>query len=335
MNEFVYLKTDSGISNIIYADSIVQTKAPTPGLENIYIDPNDCFYDAIASNIQQFKLTDISDKTTYKLSGTITASPGQIYANKIYIQDQSGGLMINLPNEFTTDLNLGENVKVCGYHAEYYLEDEIEVSDGTSIIKLDSSSQINPVSTESVSKQLVGTLVSINGLISENGSSTITVQTSIDQIKVKLSHLTLTQEKSKDDQVIITGVLTRYGDSKDGSAYYRLVPRTTKDIVIVPSDKANDTATKNKSTKSNGKSSTGSTSKIKGATTAKNTTEIGLIPPIFQEKRQSTPPEAGIERTPKEKDQTSLRVVAASGFLISSSSLFMILDPQWKRNIQE
>lgn len=334
VHEFAYEKTSAGISNITYEDSVVQTKVPTPGLENTYVEISNCFYDAIDINIQQFKSTDSSSDTNYKLTGSLTALPGQIYTDKIYVQDQSGGLMVRLPDEFSSDLNIGENIQVCGYHNEYYQEDEFVISNTRSIIILDSTSPVNPIPVESVNESLVGSLARIEGTISENSSTAITVQTQSEEIKVKLSHLSLEQEKSKGDQVEILGILTRYGDNKDGSPYYRLVPRTIEDVDITHLEDMKVATIKSKTSKATSKSSSSNKSEVKSTTSSKNTMEITLTPPAFQEKSEGYL-ELGIKRESQKKDQTNYRVAAASGFLISSSSLFILLDPERKYNPEE
>ncbi|MBD3280704.1 hypothetical protein GF389_04230 [Candidatus Dojkabacteria bacterium] len=325
VHEFIYESTKNPFSNILYESTILQTKVPTPGVENIYVDPNDCFYDAKEVSVDEFKLAGLDDENYYKLEGTITAAKGQIYSEKIYVQDETGGLMIDLPDDYLESISIGENLSVCGYHDEYYQEDEFVIETAGAIVKLGTETQPVIYETETASKSFVGQLIEIEGEITDNSSSSITVKTPKDSLKVKLSHLNLEQDKSKGDKVEIIGILTRYGDTKEGEPYYRLVPRSETDITIHHTEKSSNT-TKVKTLRSSAVKSSSSSSSIKGVkATSLNNKDLSM--PIFQEKLDSQI-SAGIERETKEKDQTALRVIYASGFMVSGSSIFLLFGKQ-------
>ncbi|MBN1331877.1 lamin tail domain-containing protein [Candidatus Dojkabacteria bacterium] len=319
VHEFIYQKTNAGLSNILYKESILQTKLPTPGEENIYVNPQDCFFGSIYTDIKSFKMTEASsDDIFYSLTGTVIAKPGTIYDSKFYIQDSDSGLMVSLPAGYNETIEVGEQIEICGSHNAYYSEDEF-VTASNGLRKLGSSTNTKIFETEHALPDLVGNLIKISGEIVENSSTSITVLTKEEQIKVKLSHLILTEEKSKGDNTEITGVLTRYGDTKDGQPNLRLVPRSTDDIKFVRMSKPSTTSS-SKMVKSSAKIST---NQIKGVTSTK-TSSPKLSKPQFHDRLDSTDLSLGIGKKSQQQHQTTLRAISASGFLFSSSSIFLL-----------
>jgi len=233
VSNFEYGPTSTGISNIYYKGKFEQSQVATPSQENEYVSIDDHFYNLDFLEIEKFKELSTETQELYGLDGVVTAQTDQIYKNKLYIQDKSGGIMVSLPDGIK-DYKVGDKIHVCGTRSTYYKEDNIKVPDQNCVKKVGTEA----VQAENINEAenligLVGQLVSLTGVVVEKTSSSFYIETPDGEIKVASN-----TKVEIDDFIEITGILTRRGDLPDGEANIRVIPRDQSDVILLSANES-------------------------------------------------------------------------------------------------
>ena len=318
VSQFEYFETDTSISSIFYQDTIVQSRQPTPQAENILVELNDYFYNLSSITISAFKQSKPA-YTLQALTGTVTAAPGQIYTNKLYVQDETGGILVSFPEG--QNFKIGDKLKLCGHYSTYYKEDMLKIIYPECIEKIGEGSvkTFIPASTDNI-ENYVGQLVKISGEISKNSGTTFWVNDGEKDIKVNIPTSITGIEKSKGDHAVITGIVTRYGDNTDGTANIRLIPRIKSDIQITKPTAQNNVS--GSATTRGTKKSQGRLSVISTNTQKTPASKIKLSEPKFTPIDDYYAPQA--VKT-KNKGKSILFKSISSGGLITSLSSIVLL----------
>ncbi|MBN1915436.1 lamin tail domain-containing protein, partial [Candidatus Dojkabacteria bacterium] len=235
VSEFEYIQTPIGLSNIFYEDIILQTKAPTPNNENIYISPSDCFYGLDEIDIRNFK--SLKPESDYIITGIVAAGIDQIYPQRFYIQDENNGLLVKLPEEFQPEefgLEVGAKLKICGNYGSYYGESQITLTSENCLQNV-GQGDVNIKNLDNLSQVGIytGQLIKVKGQIISNSGKTFTISDTKGTLKINLPSSINSIEKTKGDIAIVTGILTQYGTDAEGAPNLRLIPRGLQDINII------------------------------------------------------------------------------------------------------
>ncbi len=211
IDAFVYQNTPKGISNIRIFDSISQTKLPTPWKVNQLVELTDEFFGLNNISIQEFKET---QATNSMITGTITLLPDIFLKNRMYIQDETSGILVKLP-ETLPDLEQGGTYRICGNYGTYYTSLEIIIKNSNCIQKIETNQPIMPqkISEYLDIKQNEGNLIKIIGQISAITEKDITLSFDDKSIKILLDP-NIQISFQKDDLVEIIGVINQYQEDK-------------------------------------------------------------------------------------------------------------------------
>lgn len=188
-----------------------------------------------APNTKFYRTVEIADARNTPLgslvilNGTVESLPGSPGLNYFYINDGTGGIQVYSYKKDFPNLSLGDVVKVMG---------EISASQGVVRIKTSSKKSIafiskgfskeNPKSLEEVDENDFGTLVSLQGEITETKSSHFYLDDGNQETIVSLSsRLGIDKTSlSEGSSVLVTGIVEKNANG------WRLHPRTSEDIKI-------------------------------------------------------------------------------------------------------
>jgi uncharacterized protein YdeI (BOF family) len=173
------------------------------------------------------------------IKGSITVDPELLGKEITYLQDETGGIKVDLPTGFTlSDFLLGRTIGVKGKLSESYQERKIIVSSLEDIFLKDlldnnfENIEINQKIIDLSNATLEsdeGTLVYAEGIIEKNYTSSFDIKDQNGKI-IRIAILSSTgielEEKSKGDLVKVVGILGQYNDT------YRIMPRYLVDIII-------------------------------------------------------------------------------------------------------
>lgn len=170
------------------------------------------------------------------VKGTATVDVNILGDTIVYIQDSTGGIRIDLPTGVTVNISKDQVIQVTGKIDFYHNETEIDIAKIEDIKFSDQNgiafptSQVAAGSISSNFEQNEGILVYAEGEIINNYSTSFDIQTGVGVIRVSVLSSTGIDipEKSKGDYAKITGIFSQYDSS------YRILPRYTSDIQIIP-----------------------------------------------------------------------------------------------------
>ncbi|BCX14240.1 MAG: hypothetical protein KatS3mg085_772 [Candidatus Dojkabacteria bacterium] len=166
-----------------------------------------------------------SKESLVKVRGIITSEKDVLYPNRIYIQDNTGGIRVEIENN--TDLKEGDYLEIIGETNTYHRETEIKAKE---LVLLNEKPTFNLHLPKvfSIDDEIIGSLVQIEGIITKNYSSSFDLESNGFVTKVKLSsNADIEFEKSKGDKIRVVGIVSRYDES------LRIMPRKTSDLGLI------------------------------------------------------------------------------------------------------
>jgi len=198
------------------------TSKLTPGATNILVGPSQ-------------STTAVSGKTTggmAKIVGTVTVEPGLLGKTIFYIQEESGrGAQIYSYYKDFPNLAMGDKVEVTGTASDFQGERRIKIKTRNDIKVISKNEQLAPITVqaEDIGEENEGSLVKIQGQLTEIKGSTWWLDDGTGEIKVYLKANTNIGKEgiSAGDQLEVTAIVSQY------QTEYRLLPRFPEDIKIV------------------------------------------------------------------------------------------------------
>lgn len=264
VSEIVYKeKAEEGYAYARNSDgTFAWTKSPTPGEENLILEPEEEDEDKEEESkkeenqedkeeaqkqqkkeqekegseenpktlsISQIKL---EEKNTWvKTSGIVTCPPGVISSLYFYIQDESSGIQIYFSKKDFSNLLLGDKVEITGKVSEAHKEKKINLQNKDAIKIISSGNTVIPRRTKTgeVNESLEGILVQTSGQIKKSSGNIFYIDDGSGEIKVylsKTSGLKKPDDFEKDKWVTVTGIV---GQTTSG---YRIQPRFESDLTL-------------------------------------------------------------------------------------------------------
>ncbi len=238
VDTFKYIETDKGISNIRkwkdgkYENKVVQSKKPTKGKRNVFVDPDDVFSDIKVESIK--KVREKKPESNVAIEGVVTVEINKLGSKAFYIQDSSGGIQVYLYDEaLWKNFQVGDKLRVFGELKESYGEMRLYANDENSIKKISSENKIEPyiIKTGSISNSVEGRLVFISGKIVETSGNTFYINDGTGKVKVYIKSTSGIDvpDKEKGQFAGVTGIVSQYGSGDEG---FRVLPRANDDIRI-------------------------------------------------------------------------------------------------------
>ena len=233
VSEFEYISTICGISNILHNEEILQTKLPTPGKENSYVDPNDVFYGSETILISEFKNLEVGEFAI--IEGTVSVEKDVLGTNSLYIFDKSGATKVNFSENISYKFDIGELIQLYGEKNVSVGEDNISVEEDSWIKKISTKNmvEVNKIKIKDIDNSLSGKLIFITGKIVQTSGSTFYINDGSGTIKITVKSSTDIKppSKKKGQYAGVIGIISRYG-KEDKLASYRIYPRYQTDIQI-------------------------------------------------------------------------------------------------------
>jgi PKD repeat protein len=170
--------------------------------------------------------------TTVTIEGSITVPPGILYQSDGYVQDSSAGIRFKAPPEIP--ISYSSRYQITGVVSSVYGELRLN------IVRLALISQGNPtLPTTVISADLlnyIGSLVTIDLTIKQKSGRTLfsyetNPSTLISLYISDLSGIDTAPFRAH-GQVSVTGIVSQYGKTDDGTPKLRLMPRFEDDIQI-------------------------------------------------------------------------------------------------------
>ncbi|MFW6110326.1 MAG: lamin tail domain-containing protein [Patescibacteria group bacterium] len=214
----------------------------TPGRKNSvygleYISEED---DAAGEEVFEGLIEEVKEQeegTEVTLTGYVTAPTSIFSSNYFYLQDDSAGIKVNCGAFENCAVELGNEVRLSCFLKESWDEFYIKMEENDDLEILDNGNNCpNPkeVKTGEVNEDWEGFLVKVSGQIVDNISGTtfyIDDGSGKAKIYVKTDDIDV-PDKEMGDQVVAVGVVSQWGDLKDGTPNYRVMPRYQRDLKI-------------------------------------------------------------------------------------------------------
>ncbi|MBN1994563.1 MAG: lamin tail domain-containing protein [Anaerolineae bacterium] len=173
-----------------------------------------------------------------KVKGRVTAPPGVLGKRNMYIQDDTAGILIYLPEDHRY-FNLGDKVEVKGTLKIYHEEFEIAVNERSDIKFLEAGFPPPPLplATTSLLEPYEGMLVMLQGqAVQFQGRSTLWLDDNTGWAKVYLRQSTGIRKPfiKVGTPVTATGIVSQYSEDEDAPSRndYRLLLRYQTDLVL-------------------------------------------------------------------------------------------------------
>jgi hypothetical protein len=208
----------------------------------------DCSPSPLAANWQKapagpltvkiFEARRLPHNAWVRVKGRVTAPSGVLGSRNMYIQDDTGGILIYLPKEFYRTFNLGDKVEVVGNRRSFHDEAEIVVDERSDVEFLESGLPPPPlpILTTSLLEPYEGMLVQLQGqAVRFQGWATFWVDDGTGPAKTYLRSSTGIKKPylAAGTPLMAVGIVSQYSDEDEPTRYdYRLLPRYQTDLVI-------------------------------------------------------------------------------------------------------
>ena len=230
-NTILYDKAERGMSYSLFDTNYKWTKVLTSNAVNIYeVDTCDALNIQLVTIAQAKTLKD-GDKIS--ISGYVTALPGVLSSQYIYIQDDTGGIQIYLYDKDFPSFILGQKIQVVGELSTISGERRIKLFLTADISILEDKKIIEPLelSVAAITEQHIGELVTTRGVVTRTSGDTFYISDGTKEIKVIIRDGTnIDKPKMRQgDTFIVTGVLSTYGGE------LRILPIDQNDVTLLAS----------------------------------------------------------------------------------------------------
>ncbi len=180
----------------------------------------------------------LTDNAWVRLTGQVTAPPGVLGSRTMYIQDETAGIMVYLPQDHRLAFALGDRVKVEGNLHTYHEEFEIVVEEASKVklVEPGIAPPPLPIVTTSMLEPYEGYLVILTGqAVNFYGSSTFWLDDGTDPAKVYIRESTAIHKPfiERGTPLTVSGIVSQYSDQDTPSRDdYRLLPRYQTDLIL-------------------------------------------------------------------------------------------------------
>ena len=208
---------------------IVPSVTPTPAVQLTSTPtPTNISPKIELKTIKEMKL--MSEKTIVKVQGWVSVEQNLLGNNSLYIQDESAGIKITLPELSTTSIVKGDNLIIIGELGFPYNEGTIDVKSesGISVEKTDHIFQLQKVSTGSVGENIEGNLVGLIGKVVETSGNTFFIDDGSGRVKIYIKDSTQINKPymRQGYYVSVIGIVSQYKEE------YRVLPRYNSDLYV-------------------------------------------------------------------------------------------------------
>jgi len=195
--------------------------------------------DKISDDIAHIR--DLPLGTKIQTHGLVTVEQGPLGEDVFYIEDDFAGIKVDLPKGMSSGIALGDKVRVGCSLKESRGEKYIKVADGDSVSVLETNLACRAPSKIAAGERLdnwEGRLVQVEGEVVETSGDTFYLDDGSGKIKVYIRESTGIDKPpmSRGDTARAAGIISQWGQHKDGSDNYRLVLRYSEDLVVYPGE---------------------------------------------------------------------------------------------------
>lgn len=172
-----------------------------------------------------------ADDAQVQITGTVTAPPGTLSDQYLYIEDSSGGIQVYSYSKDLPELKSGDVVNLTGTLAGENSDRRIKTS--TSQIEITSNNNPPPapmtLPINQINESTEGRYVSVTGTVSETSGDTFRVKADEDEVRVIIRDSTQIQKPKmrRGDKVEVAGIVSQYHSE------YRLLPFRQEDVKII------------------------------------------------------------------------------------------------------
>ena len=198
---------------------------------SIEIDATQDPENPILTSIFEAKMLE-SNRTLF-IEATITAPLGVLYEKETYAQDDTGGIRIKVPSEI--ELKYNKTYILTGKTGTVYGEKRIEI---TSAFPSEKTISIQPihVAPEEIDESLIGSLISTQILVTQKRDRYLYS----DENKFGITPTIYIPKSLEIDiprdikgyTIQITGIISQYGTTANGTPKIRIMPVSKDDIVL-------------------------------------------------------------------------------------------------------
>jgi uncharacterized protein YdeI (BOF family) len=195
----------------------------------ITVNKGESQHDITKTTIETIK--NLEDGQEVMCEGIITASADMLYSTDGYIQDETGGIRIKIPDDIT--LEFGKSYRITGVRSTTYNEPRINISTAE---KIDLGIEIVPMHIKTISelKNHIGDLVKLTGLVVKKSGNNFYIESDDPEnpFRITVSKYNNIEISSdiKNTEVMVIGIASRYGTDEDGNPKIKIMPRSSKDI---------------------------------------------------------------------------------------------------------
>lgn len=166
--------------------------------------------------------------TPVRFRGRVTAPPGSTGARRLYVQDETGGVLV-VVGEDATRPTVAALVEVTGTGETYYGEQAVRPAEnGIRELATGSSVVPRPVRTGSIDESTEGMLVRVEGKITSVSRPNIYVDDGSGEARVRVPATLDWPSPHSGNRISATGVVSSFNGS------FRLLPFATSHLVITP-----------------------------------------------------------------------------------------------------
>ncbi len=177
----------------------------------------------------------LKEDSFVSVKGAITVKPDVLGNEIFYIQDETGGIQIDLNGQGENFLEKDVIIEVEGYFDIYHSEPRIKVAEST-ITPINQAEVIQPkfVRIGEIDVGRIGSLIKIEGTVIKTSGNTFYINDQSGTIKVQIKDTTGIErpECRKGYYAEITGILSAWDTDENGNPSYRLLPRFQEDVFI-------------------------------------------------------------------------------------------------------
>ncbi|UCC87962.1 MAG: lamin tail domain-containing protein [Anaerolineales bacterium] len=204
---------------------------PTPG------GPNRALPVASPAEVSIFEARRMAWDSWVKLRGHITVPPGIFSERTAYLQDETGGIKLYLPEDHRLWSNPGDRWEVTGHTQMYYGELEIEVSERQDVRTLGPGDPLPPlpIGTGVMVEPYEGTLVLLSGwAVDFERGGHFWIDDGTGWARIYLDRdAGITRPWLEEGQPLqVVGVVSQYIGQNPAIGGYRLMPRYPFDLLI-------------------------------------------------------------------------------------------------------
>ena len=187
----------------------------------------------IVNSIQNTR--DLPEGTVVEITGTVNVDTGVLGEDEFYIQDETAGIKVQLPEDKNGQYKVNETVTITGEIDTYHKEPRIRPL-SEQVVKHGNAEIIDPLvlKISQFNSNHIGMLIKISGTVTKTSGNTFYVTDGTGEIKVLIRDSTGIErpECRKGYYAEITGILSVWDTDPEGNLNYRLLPRYQEDVYI-------------------------------------------------------------------------------------------------------